>query len=43
MTYSKKTFDENNKNPLKVKENNNNIKKVNNGLNKSKRKIRKKK
>ena len=42
MTYSKKTFDENNKNPLKVKENNNNIKKVNNGLNKSKKKNKKK-
>lgn len=40
MTYSKKTFDENNKNPLKVKENNN-IKKVNNGLNKSKKKKKK--
>ena len=42
MTYSKKTFDENNKNPLKVKENNNNIKKVNNELNKSKKKNKKK-
>ena len=42
LTHSKKTFDENYKNPLKVKENNNNIKKVNNGLNKSKKKNKKK-
>lgn len=40
MTYSKKTFDESNKYPLKVKENN--IKKVNNQINKSKKKNKKK-